>query len=317
MGRRRRSLLSAKRARYLPAHQNAEKSGAALYRDNDELRYSLRSLEAYAPWVRTVFIATDEQVPAWLNTEHPKVRIVDHRDFIPHEYLPTFSSRPIEAHTHRIPDLAEHYLCLNDDFFLAAPCAKNFFFTPNGLPLLFTDWRASRREGYARASTPHACSYGNTRAYLEARLSPMPGFIAAHVPYVQTRTLASRAYAFYEKAVRVFACNKFRTRNEMAFWSHAIPLYACATGQAVPCDATYYYINTKRYDRRAHYAALLRQKGTDSQPLFFCLNDAGERFWPHSWREDMADFLQAYYPEPSTFERRGERKAVAERPGLE
>ena len=29
------------------------------YADNDELKYSLRSVEAYAPWIRNVFIVTD------------------------------------------------------------------------------------------------------------------------------------------------------------------------------------------------------------------------------------------------------------------
>jgi hypothetical protein len=33
------------------------------FRDSEELRYSLRSLVKYAPWVRKIFIVTDNQIP--------------------------------------------------------------------------------------------------------------------------------------------------------------------------------------------------------------------------------------------------------------
>ena len=37
--------------------------------DFDQLRFSLRSIEQYAPWIRHVFIVTNGQVPDWLNLE--------------------------------------------------------------------------------------------------------------------------------------------------------------------------------------------------------------------------------------------------------
>lgn len=308
--------LAAKRAKYLPPQERRawESHGPSLYRDNHELRYSLRSLAAYAPWVRHIFIATDGQVPAWLNTEHEKIRIVDHRKFIPHEYLPTFSSRPIEAHLHRIPGLAEQYIFLNDDFFLAAPCGKETFFTANGLPVLFTDWRQSRLDGFANPKSPHTHSHANVRAYMEARgISPAPMVATTHAPYAQTLTNARAAYDFFQDAVCKFSHNKFRTTNDMVFYCHAIPLLAYAKKRAVPCDAPFYYINTKRFDRRAHYEALLRQKNLPCQVPFFCCNDVGNRPWTNAWRRDLADFLQSYYPEPSPFERR--ESAVAMLPG--
>lgn len=300
-------VLVAKRARYLPPKERRswESHGLALYRDNEELRYSLRSLEAYAPWVRRIFIATDGQVPAWLNANHEKIHIVDHRDFIPDEYLPTFNSHPIEAHLHRIPGLGEHYIFLNDDFFLAAPCGKEVFFTANGLPLLFTDWRQSRLEGFANPKSPHTCSHANVRAYMEARgIRPAPRVATTHAPHAQTLTNARAAHDFFQDAVRNFSRNKFRDKRDMAFYCHAIPLFAYAMRRTVPVDSPFYYINTKRFDRRAHYAALLAQKGLPCQIPFFCCNDVGHRPWTNAWRHDLANFLQDYYPEPSSFEKR-------------
>jgi hypothetical protein len=39
-----------------------------IFKDNEELRYSLRSIEAFAPWVRQIFLVTNGQVPSWINT---------------------------------------------------------------------------------------------------------------------------------------------------------------------------------------------------------------------------------------------------------
>jgi hypothetical protein len=291
--------LTAKRSLYL----SGEEQAGSLYRDNGELRYALRAVERYAPWVRRVFLVTDGQIPDWLNTTHAKIRVVDHTECIPAAYLPTFSPRAIEAHLHRIPGLAEHYVYCNDDFFLLSPCLPEDFFTANGLPYLFTDWRQSRRDGYARANTPHAASYVNTRSWLENHgFAPVPEVIAAHVPYPQTKSNAEDAYVFYENSIREFGKQKFRTFTGMAFPCHAVPLWAYAMKRTVPCDMPYYYLNSKRADRKIYYAAMLREKNTESLPPFLCINDVGEAPKEHSWREDMRRFLDAYYPEASAFE---------------
>ncbi|NEE43709.1 sugar phosphotransferase, partial [Streptomyces sp. SID8455] len=47
---------------------------AARFTSRDELRYSLRSLYQFAPWLRTIYLVTDGQVPAWLETSHPGIK---------------------------------------------------------------------------------------------------------------------------------------------------------------------------------------------------------------------------------------------------
>lgn len=75
---------------------------ASRFSDKDELRYSLRSLEMYAPWVRHVYIVTNGQIPSWLDMDNPRVTLVTHRDiFVNKSDLPTFSSPAIESHIHR------------------------------------------------------------------------------------------------------------------------------------------------------------------------------------------------------------------------
>ena len=296
--------LIAKRNQYLPpeAQQTQEAQGNSLYRDSDELRYALRSLEAYAPWVRRIAIVTDGQTPSWLETANPRIQVVDHTECIPSGCLPTFNSHVIEAHLHLIPDLSEHFIYCNDDFFLLGPCSKSDFFTLNGLPYLFVDWRPYRRQGYAEMK-PHTASYANVREWLETHgVSPVPDIIAAHAHYPLTKSIMALAYDFYGEAVSRFGHNKFRTLNDMAFACHAAPLLACALKRVVPRDMPFYYINAKRFDRLTYYEAMLREKDLGTLPPFLCLNDVGDAPEDDPWQLDMQAFLQAYYPAPSSFE---------------
>lgn len=100
----------------------------AQYRDWNILRYWFRAVERFAPWVRTIHFVTFDQVPEWLNTDHEKIHLVDHKDYIPEAYLPTFSSHVIELNFHRIEGLAEHFVYFNDDMFLGAPVEETDFF---------------------------------------------------------------------------------------------------------------------------------------------------------------------------------------------
>lgn len=100
---------------------------ASRFADNEEMRYSLRSVVQYAPWVRHVFIVTNGQIPSWLNLDNPRITLVTHEVcvgsglpaellaivsfqqeiFYNKSHLPTFSSPAIESHLHRIPGLSK------------------------------------------------------------------------------------------------------------------------------------------------------------------------------------------------------------------
>ncbi|MBU4464925.1 MAG: sugar phosphotransferase, partial [Actinobacteria bacterium] len=107
--------------------------GPARFRHIDELRYALRSVHMYAPWVRRIFIATDSPAPAWL-IDHPRVTIVRSEEFFRDTTtLPTHNSHAVEAQLHHIDGLAEHFLYSNDDMFFARPVEPELFFSAAGL----------------------------------------------------------------------------------------------------------------------------------------------------------------------------------------
>lgn len=127
----------AERNHYLQAEYGIsveEDNGEERYRDWDIFHFWFRSVEQYAPWVRNVYLVTWGHVPQWLKVDAPKLKIIKHEDFIPKEYLPVFSTIPIELNLHRIPGLSEHFVYFNDDMFLNCPVQPEDFFH-GGLPL--------------------------------------------------------------------------------------------------------------------------------------------------------------------------------------
>lgn len=103
------------------------------YRSWDNLQYWFRGVERFAPWVRRIHFVTWGHLPNWLNTDHPKLHIVKHEDYIPEKYLPTFSSHVIEWNFHRIADISEQFVYFNDDMFLLDKVKPKDFFR-NGKP---------------------------------------------------------------------------------------------------------------------------------------------------------------------------------------
>ena len=80
------------------------------FRDFDNLQYLFRGIEKYADWVNKVFFITWGHLPEWLNEKNEKLEIINHEDFIPKEYLPTFNSNVIEMNLHRIKNLSSHFI---------------------------------------------------------------------------------------------------------------------------------------------------------------------------------------------------------------
>uniref|UniRef100_A0A6Q2ZK72 N-acetylglucosamine-1-phosphotransferase subunits alpha/beta n=1 Tax=Esox lucius TaxID=8010 RepID=A0A6Q2ZK72_ESOLU len=118
-----------------------EDVSASRFEDNEELRYSLRSVEKHAPWVRHVFIVTNGQIPSWLNLDNPRVSVVTHQDIFQNlTHLPTFSSPAIETHIHRIPGLSQKFIYLNDDVMFGKDVWPDDFFSHSKGQKVYLTW---------------------------------------------------------------------------------------------------------------------------------------------------------------------------------
>lgn len=109
--------------------------------DKNELKYSLRSLEKFAPWVRHIYIVTNGQIPKWLDLTNDRISIVPHEILVPDiNLLPTFSSSAIETFIHRIPNLSERYIYFNDDIFLGSNIYPEDFYTDSEGVRIYQAW---------------------------------------------------------------------------------------------------------------------------------------------------------------------------------
>ena len=97
----------------------------------DNLQYWFRAVERFMPWAGQILFITYGHLPAFLKTDHPRLRIIKHMDYIPAEYLPTFNSNTIEMNLHRIPQLSENFILFNDDFFPMQPIEETYYFRNN------------------------------------------------------------------------------------------------------------------------------------------------------------------------------------------
>lgn len=102
------------------------------FRDFSLLKYIFRSIEKYAPWINKIhmLVAYKSQVPKWINQD--KVNIIEHKDFIPDIYRPTFNSNTIEAFLCNLDISSNRFLYGNDDLIFLNNCQPNDFYDKYG-----------------------------------------------------------------------------------------------------------------------------------------------------------------------------------------
>lgn len=104
------------------------------FRDWDNLRFVFRSIEENMPWINNIYFITWGHIPEWLNLGNKKLKLINHKDYIPEKYLPTFNSNVIELNLHRIRGLSENFIYINDDIFILRKTKSTDFFK-NNLPV--------------------------------------------------------------------------------------------------------------------------------------------------------------------------------------
>ena len=184
------------------------------FADNDELRYSLRSLERHAPWVRRVYLVTNGQVPCWLDLDHPRISLVTHAEIFPNKsHLPTFSSPAIETHLHRIPGLSSRFLYLNDDLLLGQPVWPEDFVSPSGVYTVYLDSAIER----GPAGNAFYASLKNTDRMLSRRYGPALRHMIAHVPFLLERRMIEELQRTFTAEFEVSSAGRVRSPTDVQY----------------------------------------------------------------------------------------------------
>lgn len=245
------------------------------FRDNDELRYSLRALERYFPDCGHVYIVTDLQTPAWLKNS-ALISIVDHKDLIPAGKLPTFDSANIESYIHRIPNLTERYFYLNDDVFFGSSVDVSYWFRPTGIYVGWSDELPVSNQGLQPDATAleNACrlSIQWLKAQEKSNYNPFKHTYRtfAHSPRPM---LKSMLFALETEAVDLFESVRstvFRAWDKPTIVSDFVLRWALAHGQATLRDYSHIYLSTGDEQNTAQINRLIAADGLLD---FFCIND--------------------------------------------
>ncbi|MBV8182982.1 MAG: stealth family protein [Mycobacterium sp.] len=292
----------ARRAAQMSQHVVGEGDEAeARIRQIDELKYALRSVNMFAPWVRRIFIATDSALPAWL-ADHPKITIVRAEDhFTDPAALPTYNSHAVESQLHHIPELAEHFLYSNDDMFFGRALKASMFFSPGGVTRFI---EAKTRIGLG-ANDPTRSGFENAarvnRQLLYERFGQV---ITRHLEHtavpLRKSVLTMMEREFPEEFARTQA-SAFRSSTDVSVTNSFYHYYALITGHAVQQEkAKVLYVDTTTREGLDLLYELRKKRGYH----FFCLNDgsfpevsAAER------RDRVTDFLERYFPIPAPWEK--------------
>lgn len=271
------------------------------YADNDELKYSLRSVEKYAPWIRRFFIVTDNQVPEWLDTSNERIRIVDHTEIMPAESLPCFSSTLIEHFICRIPGLSEHFLFANDDTFINKPVTPDTFFAEDGLPVIrfirspLRDLYLSFRKKVLGIPLGNYIQIVRNSAELVKKRYGIYYHGRAHHnidAYLKSDYLHTGE--IFGQEIKGMLYNHVRSVNDIHRSIYAYTALSEHRGHLC-------YVNQRTSFRfliynGSHYGKLRRY-----DPVFFCMNDS--EYATDSDRQRMTAFLAKRFPEKSRFEK--------------
>ena len=269
------------------------------FKDHEELRYSLRSIYRFAPWVNHIYIVTCGQKPQWL-APHPKITVVDHKKIFPNpKHLPTFNSMAIECNLHHIPDLSEHYLYFNDDVFLGKRSSPDNFFTKDDKMRIFlsetkmpTGTPIPGDEGFYAASK-------NTSSLLNEHYGFDHHFCHAHTPYPSLKSFVESTENRFPVIFTTVSSHRFRSLDDYTITNGLVPYAALYTHQgekSIETRKTVSFGKSPVQDQTALNELFF------IRPRFFCIQD--------STNDDQTDsaailheFFEAYFPEKAPWEK--------------
>lgn len=291
----------AKRKACMGELSTDEENCKGRYADNDELRYSLRSVEKYAPWIRKIFIVTDNQIPDWLDTSHPKIRIVDHTEILPTECLPCFNSVVIEHHLHRIPGLSEHFLYANDDMYINQPVTPDTFYAKDLLPKIRLNRRPLRKwtllfktRVLGKPLRNYIRTIQNAALLVEQKYGIYYNGKTHHNIDAYLKSSYRHTRQIFDKEISATLSNHVRSSNDIQ--RNIYSYVALAEKRGHLCYVTQRTSFRFHIDNRKLYKKFERYK-----PMLFCMNDS--QFANDDDRKCAIAFLCKLFPDKSLFEK--------------
>jgi hypothetical protein len=276
-------------------------------RDNLELmRYSLRSVAQHAPWIRNVHLLTCRpQIPRWLDTRHPALRVTHHDQIMDKAILPTFNSFAIITHLHKLPDLSDRFIYMEDDMLLGAPVTLKDFTDEEWririYPRIGLSPAADTRD--SSKQSPWNLCVARANHLLDQHYGRARRRTVNHMPLMIDRSLWADMLAEWPAVVKQTRQSRFRATGGIAP-EYLYPHYARAKGKSIfgslfnTYRESYYFPLENWYPLIRLHAAIARWR----RPKFLTLND---NFGEQPDLRSVAYLrraLQRWFPVPSPYE---------------
>jgi hypothetical protein len=254
------------------------------FTNSGELRYQLRALHTFLPWLRKIFVVTDGQIPDWYRpTAGSNVYFVSHSEIMEKEYLPTFNSHAIEASLRNLDDLSSKFIYFNDDMIPLRPIPRTNFFSPDGLPMVFpsraivapqlVDWSEWQSPDLSqRLMSLIGADWGaiNSARILSRHFGPIMPRKFRHAPYAANLSLVEEALDSAVEEVQQTISSRFRSRLDVATLSNLVPAWGLQAEEAIiGKDLRSAYLSGSSPSLSHNLASLLRVDETD----LLCITD--------------------------------------------
>jgi len=294
------------------------------YREWGTLKYWFRGVEQYASWVNKIHFVTYGHLPDWLDTSHPKLNIVNHKDFIPKKYLPTFSSHSIELNFHRIPGLKENFVYFNDDMYIINPVKPDDFFIHNlpcdmavlypayvnGYSTIFDHILLNDSELFLRNFDIKPIIKRDWKKWLTLKygknllktlcMLPFPGFsqiMLTHQPASFKKTVFTEVWKVEENLLDEVCTHKFRTPGDVNQYIYRY--WQLGTGKFYPYNIS----NRGSYVEVGAVYQNYEKVIVQEKKKLLCLNDANVVVDFNLESQNMKAAFERKMPKKSSFER--------------
>lgn len=268
------------------------------FNNRDELKYSLRSIHAFAKFVNHIYIVTFGQRPKWLK-RHPMITIIDHKEIFKNKHdLPTFNSQAIESNLHHIPNLSECYIYFNDDVLLGSKVRKLDFFTANGTPKVFIDSWDSPKGDFEEADIGFHASWKNSNRFLNQLFKKERRRALSHAPFAFRKSELTALERLLQPIFADVSSHKFRSPDDFlitAGFSQYFFLYEKhARNSKIENDVVSFS------DDLAENMKGFEQIKT-KKPKTYCVQDVTQGD-SEALRVQLQEFFQSYYPNSAPWE---------------
>jgi len=279
---------------------NTESNCKGRYVDNNELKYSLRSISKNLPWIRKIFIVTDCQTPKWININNPKIQIIDHSVIMPPETLPCFNTTVIEYYLYKIPGLSERFLIANDDLFVNKKLTPDYFFNREGYPIvrlkrkLLGRWHYFFKKLVGLKIGQYSTMLLDSSLLIEEKF----GVKYTAVPHHNIDAYCREDYTnaveqVFTNQINISKSNQIRNYGDLH--RSAFSYYILAIKHA-----ELKYVGRKQSSRILPYKHNLIKYYKQYNPDLFCIND-NQRVTDNQ-RKEIQPFLELVFPLKSEFE---------------